>query len=152
MFDDSVDLVIWGHEHDCRIIPEPVAGKRYFISQPGSSVATSLAEGESIEKYVNIPYTFFPSLTHFVWWASRHVALLKVQGKEFSMEPLPLRTVRPFVMDEVVLTEVAEEVGFDVTDQMEITKYLKGRVCFDFFYHILRFVPLILTLASRSTT
>lgn len=31
-------------------------------------------------------------------------------------------------MDEVVLTEVAEEVGFDVTDQMEITKYLKGRV------------------------
>lgn len=50
MFDDSVDLVIWGHEHDCRIVPEPVAGKRYFISQPGSSVATSLAEGESIEK------------------------------------------------------------------------------------------------------
>lgn len=44
------------------------------------------------------------------------------------MTPLPLRTVRPFVMDEVVLTEVAEEVGFDVTDQMEITKYLKGRV------------------------
>lgn len=44
------------------------------------------------------------------------------------MIPLPLRTVRPFVMDEVVLTEVAEEVGFDVTDQMEITKYLKGRV------------------------
>lgn len=52
MFDDSVDLVIWGHEHDCRIVPEPVAGKRYFISQPGSSVATSLAEGESIEKRV----------------------------------------------------------------------------------------------------
>lgn len=44
------------------------------------------------------------------------------------MTPLPLRTVRPFVMDEVVLTEVAEEVGFDVSDQMEITKYLKGRV------------------------
>lgn len=53
MFDDSVDLVIWGHEHDCRIVPEPVAGKRYFISQPGSSVATSLAEGESIEKRVS---------------------------------------------------------------------------------------------------
>lgn len=50
MFDDSVDLVVWGHEHDCRIIPEPVAGKNYYITQPGSSVATSLADGESLEK------------------------------------------------------------------------------------------------------
>ena len=53
MFDDSVNLVVWGHEHDCRIIPEPVAGKQYYITQPGSSVATSLADGESIEKYVS---------------------------------------------------------------------------------------------------
>jgi len=52
MFDDSVDLVVWGHEHDCRIIPEPVAGKNYYITQPGSSVATSLADGEAIEKSV----------------------------------------------------------------------------------------------------
>ena len=52
MFDDSIDLVVWGHEHDCRIVPESVAGKKYYITQPGSSVATSLADGESIEKYV----------------------------------------------------------------------------------------------------
>jgi hypothetical protein len=32
------------------------------------------------------------------------------------------------VVDELLLTEVAEEEGFDVTDQMEITKYLKLRV------------------------
>ena len=51
MFDDSVDLVVWGHEHDCRITPEPVPGKNYYISQPGSSVATSLADGEAVEKY-----------------------------------------------------------------------------------------------------
>lgn len=50
MFDDSTDLVIWGHEHDCRIVPEAVAEKPYWISQPGSSVATSLAEGEALEK------------------------------------------------------------------------------------------------------
>jgi double-strand break repair protein MRE11 len=31
-------------------------------------------------------------------------------------------------MDEVLLAEVAEEEGFDVTDQMEVTKYLKLRV------------------------
>jgi double-strand break repair protein MRE11 len=53
---------------------------------------------------------------------------LKIQGKEFELTPIPLRTVRPFVMDEVLLTEVAEEEGFDVTDQMEVTKYLKLRV------------------------
>lgn len=107
LFDDNVDLVVWGHEHDCRIIPEPVAGKRYHISQPGSSVATSLAEGESKEK---------------------HVALLQIQGKEFQMTPLPLRSVRPFVMSETSLYEVAEEENFDVADQDAISKYLKARV------------------------
>lgn len=50
MFDDSVNLVVWGHEHDCRIVPEPVAGKNYYITQPGSSVATSLADSEALEK------------------------------------------------------------------------------------------------------
>ena len=50
MFDDSIDLVVWGHEHDCRVEAEPVAGKSYSMTQPGSSVATSLADGESVEK------------------------------------------------------------------------------------------------------
>ncbi|KAF8895902.1 Mre11 DNA-binding presumed domain-containing protein [Gymnopilus junonius] len=107
MFDDSVDLVVWGHEHDCRIVPEPVAGKNYYITQPGSSVATSLADGEAIEK---------------------HVALLQIQGKEFKLTPIPLRTVRPFVIEQVVLNEVAEEEGVDLNDQMSITKYLKAKV------------------------
>lgn len=44
------------------------------------------------------------------------------------MTPLPLRTVRPFVIEEIVLTEVAEAEGLDITDQMEISKYLKGKV------------------------
>lgn len=50
MFDDNIDLVVWGHEHDCRIVPEPVAGKNYYITQPGSTVATSLADGEATQK------------------------------------------------------------------------------------------------------
>ncbi|KAJ2915727.1 hypothetical protein MD484_g4664, partial [Candolleomyces efflorescens] len=107
MFDDSVDLVVWGHEHDCRIVPEPVAGKNYYITQPGSSVATSLADGEAIEK---------------------HVALLEIKGKDFKLTPLPLKTVRPFVIDEVNLGDVAEEEGLNLNDQMEITKYLKAKV------------------------
>lgn len=50
MFDDSIDLVVWGHEHDNRIDPQEVAGKKYKITQPGSSIATSLADGEALEK------------------------------------------------------------------------------------------------------
>ncbi|KAH7925347.1 DNA repair exonuclease [Leucogyrophana mollusca] len=107
MFDDSVNLVVWGHEHDCRIVPEPVAGKPYYITQPGSSVATSLADGESMEK---------------------HVALLQIQGKEFELQPIPLRTVRPFVLEEVILAEAAEEEGFDLGDQIAVSKFLKSRV------------------------
>ncbi|KAH7912498.1 Metallo-dependent phosphatase-like protein [Hygrophoropsis aurantiaca] len=107
MFDDSVNLVVWGHEHDCRIVPEPVAGKPYYITQPGSSVATSLADGESMEK---------------------HVALLEIQGREFQLQPIPLRTVRPFVLEEVVLAEAGEEEGFDLSDQITVSKFLKSRV------------------------
>jgi double-strand break repair protein MRE11 len=36
--------------------------------------------------------------------------------------------VRPFVLEEVVLSEAAEEEGFDLTDQMEVTKFLRTRV------------------------
>jgi len=51
--------------------------------------------------------------------------LLQIQGKEFQLTPLPLRTVRPFVLEEVVL---ADEEGVDLNDQMEITKFLKAKV------------------------
>ncbi len=53
------DLVIWGHEHECRIDPEYVStgdadeegeDRGVFISQPGSSVATSLSDGEQVPK------------------------------------------------------------------------------------------------------
>ena len=56
---DFFDLVIWGHEHECLIEPEfvPTGGvaedgedKGLFISQPGSSIATSLSEGEQKPK------------------------------------------------------------------------------------------------------
>ena len=62
--------------------------------------------------------------------AIRHVALVQIQGKEFQLTPLPLRTVRPFVIEDVVLNEVADEVGLDLNDQMAITKFLKGKVSF----------------------
>ena len=44
------------------------------------------------------------------------------------MEPIPLRTVRPFVIDEVVLIEEAEDGAFDVTNQIEVGSFLKKKV------------------------
>ncbi|CED84872.1 dna repair exonuclease [Phaffia rhodozyma] len=107
MFDDSTDLVVWGHEHDCRIVPEMVADKQYWITQPGSSVATSLADGEAIDK---------------------HVGLLEIQGKHFQITPMPLKTVRPFVMKHIELSVVAEETGLNLENKPKVTEYLRQQV------------------------
>lgn len=61
---DFLDLVIWGHEHECRIDAEWNTARNFYVVQPGSSVATSLSEGEACEKAV---------------------ALLEVRGKEFKV-------------------------------------------------------------------
>ncbi|KAG2366407.1 Mre11 DNA-binding presumed domain-containing protein [Suillus spraguei] len=104
LFDDCIDLVVWGHEHDCRIVPEPVAGRPYHVTQPGSSVATSLGRVRD--------------------WRT----LLQIHNKEFELKPLPLRTVRPFMLGDVSLAEAAEEEGFDVSDQIAVGKFLRARV------------------------
>ena len=59
---------------------------------------------------------------------NRHVALLKIQGKEFELTPIPLRSVRPFVIDDVDLREAAEEEGFDLSDKLAVNKFLKKKV------------------------
>ena len=78
--DGFFDLVLWGHEHDCRITPEKVVygeEKTFHITQPGSSVATSLCEAESIEKKVGI--------------------LNIAPGRLFKLDEVPLKTVRPMI-------------------------------------------------------
>ena len=54
--------------------------------------------------------------------------MLEIQGKEFQLTPIPLKTVRPFVLEDVILSEAAEEEGFDLGDQIQITKFLRSRV------------------------
>ncbi|KAA3670742.1 double-strand break repair protein MRE11 [Paragonimus westermani] len=61
---DFLDLVLWGHEHECRVEPEWNSSRNFYVVQPGSSVATTLSEGEAREKAV---------------------ALLDVRGKEFKV-------------------------------------------------------------------
>lgn len=61
----------------------------------------------------------------------RHVGLIKIQGKEFEFEPIRLRSVRPFVFEEVSLSiyhERQEDDRKKLTSKMAVNKYLKSKV------------------------
>ncbi|XP_049541207.1 double-strand break repair protein MRE11 [Anopheles darlingi] len=93
-----LNLVIWGHEHDCRIQPEQNALHEFFVSQPGSTVATSLSEGESIQKCC---------------------ALLSIHKDLFRMDPIPLQSVRPFEFETVDLSTKIDELNLGFGDVQE---------------------------------
>ncbi|XP_062423312.1 double-strand break repair protein MRE11 isoform X2 [Rhea pennata] len=82
--DDFINLVVWGHEHECKIAPAQNEQQRFYVSQPGSSVVTSLSPGEAVKK---------------------HIGLLHVKGKRMKMQKIPLETVRSFHMEDVVLAD-----------------------------------------------
>lgn len=82
--DDFIDLVIWGHEHECKITPTRNEQQLFYVSQPGSSVVTSLSPGEA---------------------AKKHVGLLRIKGKKMNMQKIPLQTVRPFYIEDIVLAD-----------------------------------------------
>ena len=39
---------------------------------------------------------------------TRHVAVLSITGKEFHVEKIRLKTVRPFIMKDIILSEVPQ--------------------------------------------
>lgn len=61
-------------------------GVQVIFVLAGSPVATSLSEGETVAK---------------------HVGLLKIHKKSFKMTKIPLETVRPFVMEDLMLSETS---------------------------------------------
>ncbi|AFM98349.1 putative Mre11 subunit [Encephalitozoon hellem ATCC 50504] len=91
--DDFFDLVIYGHEHESKVINE---GR--LILQPGSTVRTSLCEGERYNKYIYI---------------------LRI-GEECILEHVRLRSVRPFVLDVLRIEGKcnAEELARDKVKKM----------------------------------
>ena len=106
---DFLDLVIWGHEHECKIHPTINPEMNFKVMQPGSSVATSLALGEAVEK---------------------HVAILSITGREVRCEPIKLKTVRPFVYKEIVLATNAEakRIAFESNHRHLLTQWLMTQV------------------------
>lgn len=106
---DFLDLVIWGHEHECLINPRLNPEMDFHVMQPGSSVATSLVPGEAV---------------------SKQVAILNVTGRQFKVNPIRLQTVRPFVMREIILRDqpaIKRSTRRNI-DRTEITRILMGVV------------------------
>ncbi|XP_043517883.1 double-strand break repair protein MRE11 isoform X1 [Frieseomelitta varia] len=97
---DFLNLVIWGHEHECRITPEHIPETTYYVSQPGSSIATSLSEGESKPK---------------------HIGILSVNKTQFKLQSVKLETVRPFVFDNLILQD--ENIPKSYTEQLSESVY-----------------------------
>ncbi|KAJ3112537.1 Double-strand break repair protein mre11a [Physocladia obscura] len=101
---DFLHLVVWGHEHDCMIDLEQNEEKGFYITQPGSSVATSLSEGEMIPK---------------------HVGILEIYpDKQFKLEKVSLKSVRPFVMDDIILADC----NLKRIDEKRVDQVLKKKV------------------------
>ncbi|KAM6987203.1 double-strand break repair protein MRE11 [Tautogolabrus adspersus] len=82
--DEFLDLVVWGHEHECLITPTRNEQQLFYVTQPGSSVATSLSPGEATKK---------------------HIGLLRVKGRKMNLQKIPLKTVRQFFIQDVVLAD-----------------------------------------------
>lgn len=100
-----MDLVVWGHEHECLIDPRKNPETGFHVMQPGSSVATSLVPGEAVTK---------------------HVAVVSVTGREFTVDKIPLKTVRPFVTRDIVLSTDRRFRGLETRkeNRQEVTRRL----------------------------
>ena len=100
-----MDFILWGHEHEC--IPDPMYNPEmgFDVLQPGSSVATALSPGEMVEK---------------------NVFIMNIRDNKYSIEPVKLKTVRPFIMDEVVLQKEGFVPGPASKD--DVSKFLVNKV------------------------
>jgi double-strand break repair protein MRE11 len=86
MIPDWMDIVIWGNEHEC--VPnlvESLVGT-FRIYQPGSSIATSLCEGES-SKY------------------PKHFGMLEINLEKFRLNTFPYQQIRSFTFADISLSE-----------------------------------------------
>eukprot|EP01084_Bolivina_argentea_P132141 233177_1 len=98
-----LDIAYWGHEHECLIdLSESLTGN-FFVTQPGSTVITSLSKSESKPKYCGI---------------------LEIKSDECRLIPFKLKTIRPFLFDDIVLDDHFEH-DIDIQD---IDDFLKDKI------------------------
>ena len=87
---EFIDLVLWGHEHDNRLSLEYCPTPDCFITQPGSTVPTSLSEGESDDKCIALLTITKP----------------EDQSVKFKFDPIPLQTTRRVIFKNVYLEDL----------------------------------------------
>lgn len=100
-----LNFILWGHEHEC--VPFPVHNPEtgFDVLIGGSSVATSLSEGETADKCAYI---------------------LNIQGSNYSVEAIKLKSVRPFVLKEVAL--LSTSLIPDAVSKNDVVSYLIDEV------------------------
>ncbi|CAG9539564.1 unnamed protein product [Cercopithifilaria johnstoni] len=83
------DLIIWGHEHECKIDPQyyesgvNVCGDGFYIIQPGSTIATAFSPEEAKPK---------------------HIALVTISGRKFFSQKIALETPRQMLFADLTIT------------------------------------------------
>lgn len=102
---DFLDLVIWGHEHECipHLVHNPT--RNFDVLQPGSSVATSLCDAEAKPKNVFILELKYDSAPKLI--------------------TIPLKSVRNFVMRSISLSDQSH---LRPHDKESITKFLLQQI------------------------
>ena len=68
-----------------------------------------------------------PNPADFDSHSHRHVALIKIQGKEFEFEPIRLRSVRPFIFGDINLMD-EQNKGAVLKTKLQVEKFLRGKV------------------------
>lgn len=98
---EFLDLIIWGHEHECipHLVHNPT--KNFDVLQPGSSVATSLCDAEAKPKSVFILELRYDSAPKLI--------------------TVPLKSIRTFVMRSISLRDQPQ---LRPHDKEAITKFL----------------------------
>ena len=125
-------------QHECRLKPEE-SSIGFQIIQPGSSVATSFCDGEAGPKYARPPAARPPATAAVAAAAdinvtSRKVGVLEVRGDQWRVLDIPLCTVRPFIMDSIVLESEFERqskegaIRGSLTDTDTVSELLSRKV------------------------
>ena len=154
--DDFLDLVVWGHEHECLIEPSRNEQQLFYVTQPGSSVVTSLSPGEAVKKYAHthtrthghthpnhpcvslylyiLIYRCIHAVLHFCVCVfvcvcvcvCRHIGLLRVKGRKMNLQKIPLQTVRQFFIQDLAL---ADHPDLFTPDTPQVTKRVENFCC-----------------------
>jgi len=104
------DLVVWGHEHECIPVPQTVEGKRFVVSQLGSTAQTKCSANEA---------------------AGKHALMLTIdQDGPPRYEPFKLERARPFVYREITVSagEDAHARALQHALEMAETRNASGKI------------------------